>query len=280
MKRGLGKGLSALIPQRELPAEENAVLEIEIDRIIPNPRQPRQVFNEDHLKELAESIQTQGVAQPILVRPRNGNYELIAGERRWRASKLAGQKTIPAIVNDLSDEQSLEIALVENLQREDLNPIDEARAYKQLSLEFNFTQDHIAQRVSKDRSTVANTMRLLDLPAEIQELILNNQLNTGQARPLLSLGSPQEQLNLCKIIIKKGLNAREVERIVSENGKTKKQKNLKNSLALELQDIQEKLTTHLGTKVTVRGSAKNGKIEIEYFSREDLERLAENILRD
>jgi ParB family chromosome partitioning protein len=275
-KRGLGKGLSALIPDNSVLTGGRTIINIDINKIIPNPRQPRAEFAQESLAELAESIKSQGIIEPILARPKNGKYELIAGERRWRAARKAGLTLLPAIIKDFSDEESLEIALVENLQREDLNPLEEAEAYAKLSNEFQMTQADIAKKVGKDRSTVANMLRILELPREIQASIRRSQISVGHARPLLSVESESERLALWKEILKNNLSVRDVEQIVHGGNpdarRIRKRKPTKND---ELIDLTELLTTHLGTRVRIHGSAKKGKIEINYFSQEDLERIVE-----
>jgi ParB family chromosome partitioning protein len=275
-KRGLGKGLSALIPDNSVLTGGRTIINIDINKIIPNPRQPRAEFAPESLAELAESIRSQGIIEPILARPKNGKYELIAGERRWRAARKAGLTLLPAIIKDFSDEESLELALVENLQREDLNPMEEAEAYSKLSSEFQMTQADIAKKVGKDRSTVANMVRLLDLPREIQASIRRSQISVGHARSLLSVAGESERLAIWKEILKNNLSVRDVEQIVHGGEKDpmrmRKRKPVKNE---ELIDLTELLTTHLGTRVRIHGSAKKGKIEINYFSQEDLERIVE-----
>lgn len=275
-KRGLGKGLSALIPDNSVLTGGRTIINIDINKIIPNPRQPRAEFAPESLAELAESIKSQGIIEPILARPKNGKYELIAGERRWKAARKAGLTLLPAIIKDFSDEESLELALVENLQREDLNAMDEAEAYSKLAGEFHMTQADIAKKVGKDRSTVANMMRLLELPREIQVSIRRGQINVGHARPLLSVAGESERLAVWKEILKNNLSVRDVEQIVhggeKDPARMRKRKPVKNE---ELIDLTELLTTHLGTRVRIHGSAKKGKIEINYFSQEDLERIVE-----
>ncbi len=281
MKKGLGKGLGALIPEPSVLTGGRTIVNIDMGKIVPNPRQPRTEFDDGALHELAESIKSQGIAQPILTRIRNGKYELIAGERRWRAAKKAGLTVIPAIIKDFSDEESLEISLIENLQREDLNPMDEADGYVRLAEEFKLTQAEIAKKVGKDRSTVANMMRLTELPKEIQSSIRRGQITAGHARSLLSLKNPADQLSMWKEILKSNLTVRDVEQLstgrggrVAGAGPGRKRKFTKNE---ELNDLTELLTSHLGTKVRIYGSRKRGKIEIDYFSQEDLERLIELI---
>jgi ParB family chromosome partitioning protein len=275
-KRGLGKGLSALIPDNSVLTGGRTIINVDINKIVPNPRQPRTEFPQDTLTELAESIKTQGIIEPILARPKNGKYELVAGERRWRAARIAGLTILPAIIKDFSDEESLELALVENLQRENLNPMEEAEAYAKLSSEFHMTQADIAKKVGRDRSTVANMVRLLDLPREIQVSLRRAQISVGHARPMLSLGTEAERLSLWKEVLKNNLSVRDVEQIVhggeADARRMRKRKPTKNE---ELVDLTELLTTHLGTRVRIHGSIKKGKIEIDYFSQEDLERIIE-----
>lgn len=275
IKKGLGKGLEALIPQGVFTGGRT-VVNIEVDKIIPNPYQPRTIFSQKSIAELAESIKAQGVVQPILTRMRKGFYELIAGERRLRAVKLAGLNVIPAIIKDFSDEEAMEISLIENLQREDLNPIDEADAYRKLQTEFKLTQIEISKKVGKERSTIANSLRLLELPIEIQKAIKKGGISAGHARALLSIQDNNRRLFYFKEIIKNKWSVRDVEVIISgETPKTKKKtaKRKRQPKNIELLDIQEMLTTHLGTKVRLYGNLKRGRIAIEFYSQEDLERL-------
>jgi len=275
-RRGLGKGLSALIPDNGVLTGGRTIVNVDINKIIPNPRQPREEFPQEGLAELAESIKAQGIIEPILARPKNGKYELVAGERRWRAARKAGLTILPTIIKDFTDEESLELALVENLQREDLNPMEEAEAYSKLTGEFHLTQADIAKKVGKDRSTIANLLRLLELPREIQVSIRRSQISVGHARPILSLEGESERLSLWKEILKNNLSVRDVEQIVHGGElnarRIRKRKPTKNE---ELIDLTELLTTHLGTRVMIHGSIKKGKIEINYFSQEDLERIIE-----
>jgi ParB family transcriptional regulator, chromosome partitioning protein len=276
-KRGLGKGLAALIPDSGVIVGNRTVINIDINKILPNPRQPRIEFHSESLNELAESIKSQGIVQPILIRARNGKYELVAGERRLRAAKKAGLSMVPAMVKEFSDEESLEIAIIENVQREDLNPMDEAEAYKMLATEFHLTQADISKKVGKERSTVANVMRLLDLPKDVQASLRKEQITMGHARPLLSLGSESEILALWKEIVKNNLSVRDVETLARGGASASKKGKKKLTKNEELIDLTELLTTHLGTKVRIHGSAKRGKIEIEYYSQEDLERIIESL---
>jgi ParB family chromosome partitioning protein len=275
VKKGLGKGLEALIPQGVFTGGRT-VVNIGVDKIVPNPYQPRTVFSQKSIAELAESIKSQGVVQPILARMRKGFYELIAGERRLRAVKLAGLTVIPAIIKDFSDEESMEISLIENLQREDLNPIDEADAYRKLQTVFNLTQVEISKKVGKDRSTIANVMRLLELPIEIQKAIKKGGLSAGHARALLAIEDNNRRLFYFQEIIKNRWSVRDVEVIISgevPKAKKKPAKRKKQPKNVELLDIQEMLTTHLGTKVRLYGHLKRLKITVEFYSQEDLERL-------
>jgi ParB family transcriptional regulator, chromosome partitioning protein len=279
-KRGLGRGLSALIPDTtSVFVGGRTIVNIDINKILPNPRQPRMDFNQESLEELSDSIKTQGIVQPILVRPRDGKYELVAGERRWRASRKAGLTLIPAIIKDYSNQESLELALVENLQREDLNTMDEADAYQKFMKEFHLTQADVAKKVGKNRSTVANTMRLLELPKEIQNSIRKGQLSAGHARPIIALTSDEDRLALWKEIMNNNLTVRDVEQIVHGSGSNAKTSRKKKAATKneELSDLTELLTSHLGTKVRIIGSAKQGKIEIDYYSQEDLERIIESL---
>ena len=281
-KRGLGKGLGALIPQGSVFVGGRTIVNVDINSVVANPRQPRTTFAKEALHELAESIKTQGVLEPILTRMRDGKYELIAGERRLRAAKLAGIAVIPAIVKDFTDQQSLEISLIENLQREDLNPMDEAEGYARLASEFGLTQDQIAKRVGKERPTVSNMIRLLALPKQIKDSLRKGEITVGHARPLLSLEEPDKQLHFWREIVKGHLNVRDAEILVTgketKPGKTKKGGRKRAfTTNVELNAIVEGLTEHLATKVKIFGTPERGKIEIEYYSKEDLERVLELI---
>ncbi|MCX5751523.1 MAG: ParB/RepB/Spo0J family partition protein [Candidatus Saganbacteria bacterium] len=280
-KRGLGKGLGALIPQNSVFTGGRTIVNINIDSVVPNPRQPRTTFPEGSLEDLAASIKAQGVAQPILVRMKNNKYELVAGERRLRAAKQAGLNVIPAIIKSFTDQESLEIALIENLQREDLNPMDEAEAYALLSKEFNLTQAQIAEKVGKKRTTVTNMMRLLGLPKEVKDSLRKGVISVGHARPLAALGEEDKQKFFFEEIIRRNLSVRDVELLIYGPTKTDKKrvvKKYKSLLSPELIEILEELTSYLGTKVHLMGNEEKGKIEISYFSKEDLERVIDLIL--
>jgi ParB family chromosome partitioning protein len=280
-KRGLGKGLGALIPQGSVFTGGRTIVNVDINSVVPNPRQPRTRFSKESLHDLSESIKVQGVIEPILTRMRDGKYELVAGERRLRAAKLAGITAIPAIVKDFTDQQSLELSLIENLQREDLNPMDEAEGYARLSAEFGLTQEAVSKRVGKDRSTVANMVRLLALPKQIKDSLRKAEITVGHARPLLTLEGADKQLHFWHEIVKNNLNVRDAEILVT--GKEDRSKAKKGGRKrvftqnVELNALVEQLTEHLATKVNIHGSAERGRIEIEYYSREDLERVLELI---
>jgi ParB family transcriptional regulator, chromosome partitioning protein len=280
-KKGLGKGLNALIPQGSVFTGGRTIVNIDVKKVIPNPRQPRTVFNEATIAELADSVKLHGVAQPILVRMRKEGYELIAGERRLRAAKMAGLGSIPAIIKDFSDEQSMELSLIENLQREDLNPMDESEGYSRLMTEFNLTQQEVAKKVGKNRSTVANMLRLIDLPADIKKSLRKGELSTGHARALLSIEDKEKQLNVYREAVKSKLSVRDIEILIygaPKSGESKKAKKKKPTVQNpELQSFIERLSGHLGTKVRIHGAVSRGRIEIEYYSQEDLERLLEMI---
>ena len=280
-KRGLGKGLGALIPQGSVFTGGRTIVNVDINSVVPNPRQPRTRFSKESLHDLCESIKVQGVIEPILTRMRDGKYELVAGERRLRAAKLAGLAAIPAIVKDFTDQQSLELSLIENLQREDLNPMDEAEGYARLNSEFGLTQEAVAKRVGKDRSTVANMVRLLALPKQVKESLRKGEITAGHARPLLALDDADKQIHFWHEIVRGNLNVRDTEILVT--GKEDKAKAKKGGRKraftqnVELNALVEQLTEHLATKVKVHGSPDRGRIEIEYYSREDLERVLELI---
>jgi len=277
----LGKGLGALIPEFE-KEESRTLLFCGIEEIVPNRSQPRKHFDESKLQELAESIKEKGILEPLIVRRVEGGYELIVGERRWRAAQKAGLKEVPVLVKEIEGREALELSLIENLQREDLNPIEEAEAFKRLIEEFNLSQGELATRIGKDRTTIANVLRLLKLPSEIRNHLLQNRITSGHARAILSLETKEKQKELCALIIQKGLSVREAEALAkrwSEKPKrvvtpTKRGSDLESQLS----SLQDSLRRHLGTKVSITQKGKRGKIEIEYYSFEDLERIIEAIL--
>lgn len=283
------KGETELTPANEIRSEITNILELEdkmelelnISEIEPNQNQPRKAFNQAQLEELADSIRKYGVLQPLLVQKKDGNYKIIAGERRWRAAKLAGLKTVPAVVREYSVQQAMEIALIENLQREDLNPIEEAQAYQRLIEEFSLKQEEIAERVSKNRTTVTNSLRLLNLNPEVQQMLVEGRLTSGHARALLAVADPKQQLELAKKVEAEHMSVREVEKAVKLLGKEKKEKKkdpVDEAVELVFQDMENRMKTVMGTKVNIsRKDKTKGKIEIEYYSEAELERLVELI---
>jgi ParB family chromosome partitioning protein len=279
-KQALGKGLGALIPDLSALDDKEkkalGIIEIELDKIVPNEYQPRKVFNDEKLRELAASIREQGVIQPVIVHRAGAGYQLIAGERRWRASRLAGLKTIPALVKEATKRELLEMALIENIQREDLNPLEAAEAYKRLQDEFKLTQEDLAKRVGKERSTVTNFLRLLGLPKEIKQELATGALAMGHAKALLSLERVRDQMRAALMIVKKGLSVREAEALASRLKNPPKEK--KTRLSHELKSIEEKLRKALGTKVIITTKSKGGRIVVEYYSLEELERILEKIV--
>jgi ParB family chromosome partitioning protein len=276
-RKALGKGLGALLPSVPAGPSEKTYMDLPIDEIIPNQYQPRTNFNEESLNELAQSIKSDGVIQPVIVRRSGSGYELITGERRWRAAKRAGLRTIPAVVRDVSEFRTLEWALIENIQRQDLNPVEEATAYASLIDDFHLTQEELAQRVGKDRSSIANYLRLLKLPAEIKEKIERNELTMGHARALISLEKAKDQLELANRIISEQLNVRQVESLI-RSGKASRKK-VRGESTETAQDpnvraAQQKLQEYLGTKVSI-GPAK---IDIYYEGPDDLIRIYEKLI--
>jgi ParB family chromosome partitioning protein len=280
-KRALGKGLSALIPQRDVIFVKNpteTIMHIPLSEVKANKYQPRAEFNKEKLNDLVNSIKEKGVIQPVLVRRAIDGYELIAGERRLRAAAMLNLENIPAIIKDVNDVDMLEIALIENIQREELNPIDEAKAFERLTTEFNFTQDKIAQVVGKDKSTISNAIRLLGLPKKVQEHVSKGAITAGHAKALLGLPTENEQYRACNVVISKGLSVRETEKLVerrrAEAGTQKKQikrDNNLDSIATEMQQV-------LGTRVKIFHGKKRGTIQIEYYSVEDLNRILDIIV--
>lgn len=270
MKKGLGKGLSALITSAD--TDETGVKEIKINEIEPNSEQPRKYFNDEKLAQLAESIKLHGVVQPLIVQRSEDTYKIVAGERRWRAARIAGLQTIPVIIRDLSSKQVMEIALIENLQREDLNAIEEAEAYEKLMEEYGMTQEDISATVGKSRPAIANSVRLLTLQDKIKSKVINGELSGGHARALLSIEDISLQLKAADEITKKGLNVRDTELLVKRLT-TQKGKKKKNTTDVEYQAIEEKLREAFGTKVKIMNGKKSGKIMIEYYSLDELDRI-------
>ena len=283
-KRGLGKGLSALIPDEPIEDirietnDKDKVVSIDISLIEPNAEQPRREFGQEAIQELALSIKKHGIIQPIIVRKQNEGYQIVAGERRWRAAKEAGLKEVPAIIKELEQMESTEIALIENIQREDLNPIEEAIAYNNLIERYNVTQEEISSIVGKSRSYIANIIRLLNLDEQVIELILNGMLSNGHGRTLLALTDKEAQLKTAKVVIENELSVRETERLVKDliKGKnTERKQKVAERKDPSLIEFEESLRKILGTKVQIIKGKKKGKIEIEYYSDEDLDRILE-----
>jgi ParB family chromosome partitioning protein len=275
-RKALGKGLSALLRDRE-PTTESDQREIDIDLLEPNRFQPRQVFLEAKLEELAQSIRVHGFIQPIVVRRAGERYQIIAGERRWRAAQRLGLSRVPVAVRSISDESLLEVSLIENIQRENLNPIEEANAYYRLSHEFELTQEEVAQRTGKDRSTVTNFLRLLKLPEEVQQMVLDDQLSMGHARAILAMEGANEQRRLAEQTVKFGWSVRQVENMVAVSKAPVRPKE-KKRVDPNVRAATETLERSLGTRVRIVEKGKKGRIEIEYYSQEELQRLYERLV--
>ena len=304
-KKGLGKGLGAIFGEdvvkenkeetekkakakaeakaAEEMDEKGRILMLKLDLVQPNKEQPRKTFDEEKINELAESIKNYGVLQPLLVQKNDSFYEIIAGERRWRAAKAAGLKEVPAVLKEYSKQEAMEISLIENVQRADLNPIEEALGYRQLIDEFGLTQEEIAVRVAKSRTAITNTMRLLKLDEQIQNMLVQGVITSGHARALLSLEDTQMQLKAAKEILDKKLSVRETERLVKRlqkeaSGEKKEEKKKDETLALIYQNLEDRMESVMGTKVSIHNKDKNkGRIEIEYYSEAELERIVEMI---
>jgi ParB family chromosome partitioning protein len=273
MKKALGKGIKAFIPEEFGILKDEKYSEVDIDLIRPNPEQPRVDFREAAIAELAQSIREAGVLQPLVVVPEGGRYKIIIGERRWRAAQKAGLKKVPVLVRHIPREQQLEISLIENLQREELNPIEVARSYQRLIDEFHYLQADLAEKVGKDRTSVTNSLRLLKLPAEIQNDLREGRLSMGHARAILAVEDPAGQLELARLIKKKGLSVRDAEQLAAEkkNAPAKVRKPVKRDPNLE--SVKEEMVKAFGTKVDIEGSAKKGVIKVFYFSLDELNRL-------
>ena len=279
-KRALGRGIDALIlgGSEENPAGESVITSVAIDQLAPGEGQPRKTFNEESLNELADSIRSQGILQPILVERVGERYEIVAGERRYRAAQLAGLKEVPVVVKQFSRDQRLQIALVENIQREDLTPIEEAEAYRTLMNSLKVGQEELATRLGKKRSTVANSLRLLNLSEEMQQAVADGRMSAGHARAILSLQNPSDRDHLFMRILEEGISVREAEAAAEALGRGKraekpKAKGARSQVQPELAELEQRLIDRIGSKVVVRGDLERGKIEITYFSRDDLERI-------
>lgn len=292
--RGLGKGLDSLIPVSssapksstesklaDKKEEQGQETMVKITKVEPNREQPRKKFDEDALQELADSIKQYGVISPILVQDRKTYYEIVAGERRWRAAKLAGLKEVPVIIKNFTEQEIVEISLIENIQRENLNPIEEAQAYKRLLTEFNLKQDEVAERVSKSRTAVTNSMRLLKLCDEVQQMIIDDMISTGHARALISIEDPEQQYMIAQRVFDEKLSVRDVEKLVKNLNKPEKvKKEIPEDKSLEViyQDLEEKMKQILGTKVSITSKGNgSGKMEIEFYNHDDLDRIIEMI---
>lgn len=286
--RGLGKGLDSLIPVGSAEgktkiginstptAEEKPDKMVKITMVEPNRDQPRHKFDEDALNELADSIKQYGIISPIIVQDRKDHYEIIAGERRWRAAKIAGLKEIPVIIKNFTEQEIVEISLIENIQRENLNPIEEALAYKRLLTEFNLKQEEVAERVFKSRTAVTNSMRLLKLADEVQQMIIDEKITTGHARSLITIEDTEKQIEIAKKVVDEKLSVRDIEKLVKDLNKPKKEKKAAKQVKNEFiyQDIEEKLKQSFGTKVSVTAKEDgSGKIEIDFYSSDDLDRI-------
>ena len=292
--KGLGKGIDAMIPvndkvakkaEKEItvtPTDDQAVM-VPINKVEPNKEQPRKNFNEDALLELSESIKQMGIIQPIVVQDRETFYEIIAGERRWRAAMKAGLKKVPVIIKHYTEQEIVEISLIENIQREDLNPIEEAFAYKRLLEEFNLKQDEVAERVSKSRTAVTNSIRLLKLDERVQQMVIDDMIQTGHARTLLGIADSEEQYLMAQKVFDEKLSVRETEKLVKKSQQEKpvaEKPKLDKQLEVIYQDMEEKMKKALGTKVSINAKDENkGKIEIEYYTKDDLEKIIDLLLK-
>ena len=295
-RKGLGKGLDSLIPDKsvqvgktsssskkeleKMESNENGYVMVKINEVEPNREQPRKDFDEDALLELSDSIKQYGIIQPLLVQRRDGFYEIIAGERRWRAAKQAGLKEVPVNIKDYSEQEMVEVSLIENIQRENLNPIEEAMAYKRLIEEFNLKQDELAERVSKSRTAVTNSMRILKLSKRVQQMIVDDMISTGHARALLAINDEEMQYTIANKVFDEKLSVRETEKLVKDlNKPKKKEKPQKPENIFVYENLEEKMKNKIGTKVNVKHKANGkGKIEIEYYSEDELEHIFDMIM--
>ncbi len=284
MKKGLGKGLEALISSTNaLEDAKNSIMEVRINEVEPNSQQPRKVFDQEKLEALAESIKDHGVVQPIIVRSEGAHYKIVAGERRWRAAKLAELKTIPVIIKDITSREVMEIALIENLQREDLNPIEEAEAFQRLIEEHSITQEEVAKVVGKSRAAIANSVRLLTLTDEIKTMISDGRLTSGHARTLITITDANRQNELANIIVDKNLNVRESEKLTASESKLKKKIEKRKAMtkeSIEILELEEKLRAVYGTKINLIRAKEKGKIIFEVYSKDELDRIIEMLLNN
>ena len=285
IKKGLGKGINALISvydeeedvSTNEETKENGVAEIAIGEIIANPNQPRKHFDEEALNDLANSIKVHGIIQPIVLNKKtDGKYMIIAGERRWRAAKIAGLQTVPAYIRDFTEKQIKEISIIENLQREDLNPIEAAKAIKQLMEEYKLTQEAVAERIGKSRSVIANTVRLLTLPMEVVDLIENNKLSAGHAKILVALDTQEEQIKVANVAVNKKMSVRDIEKLVKAINNPSKERP-KSEQSIELREMINEMQRVFATKVSAIGNDNKGRIYIDYYSKDDLDRISDLI---
>ena len=288
-KKGLGKGLDTLIPKGVVVSDKPSAKEnanaakpdqyVKITKVEPNRNQPRKRFDEDALQELSDSIKLHGVLFPILVVNRGDYYEIVAGERRWRAAKMAGLKEVPVIIREYTEKEISVISLIENTQRTDLNPIEEAKAYKSLIEEYNLKQDELAEEVSKSRTAITNSMRLLKLSSNVQDMIIEDMISAGHARALLSIDNPDEQYELAQRVMDEKLSVRDIEKIVKAKNKPKIEKKKNEKQEALYHDIEEKLKASLGTKVTITAKGDNmGKIEIDFYNQDDLQKIIDMLM--
>ena len=289
VKKGLGKGLDTLIPKGVVVSDKPSSAEnvkaakpdqyVKITKVEPNRNQPRKKFDEDALQELSDSIKIHGVLFPILVVDRKDYYEIVAGERRWRAAKMAGLKEVPVIIRDYTEKEIAEISLIENIQRTDLNPIEEAMAYKSLIEEYNLKQDELAERISKSRTAITNSMRLLKLADNVQDMVVEDMISAGHARALLAIDNPDEQYELAQRVMDEKLSVRDIEKIVKAKNKPKIEKKKNEKQEALYHDIEEKLKANIGTKVTIVAKGdKMGKIEIDFYNQDDLQKIMDLLL--
>jgi ParB family chromosome partitioning protein len=275
-KRALGKGLKAFLPEEYGILKDEKFVDVDVEDLKPNPIQPRQDFDQNAIEELARSIEEAGILQPLVVVPEGNQYKIVVGERRWRAAQKIGMTKIPAIVRHLSEQEQIEVSVVENLQRKDLNPIEIAFAYQKLMQELNYTQEMVAEKVGKDRTSVANFIRLLKLPDEIQKMLAEGKISMGHARALITLEKPDQQIFISRLIVQKNLSVREVEKMMTEKRQPSSPK-LKQPLDPDLLALQDELVQILGTKVAISGNSQKGTVKLFYFSLEELNRLFDKI---
>ena len=288
-KRGLGRGIDALIPEGKIKVttsggnnvidEKDAIVRLNINKVEPDKDQPREIFDEDELNELADSIRANGILIPLVVQKKDDYYEIVAGERRWRAAKIAGLKEVPCIVGEYTEQQKVMLQLIENVQRSDLNPIEEAKTYRRLIDDFSMKQDEVADKVGKDRTTITNSMRLLNLTREVQDMLMEKKLTSGHARALLGLSNEEIQIKIAYQILDEKLSVRETEKLVKSVGKPKKAKKMTpEALQLIYRQLEDRIREKVGAKVTVKAAdEKRGKIEIEYFTQDELESIVDKI---